>query len=265
MPFAVAETLRAKGCPPVLFGVRGLCDAQAITGYRHHWIAFGKFGELVRLLRAEGCRDLLTVGAVSRPALRDLRFDLGTLRALPDLIAAFRGGDDHLLTRAARIFEKHGFRWLGIHDVAPEVLMPEGHLTRIVPDTDADADITTGRAVLNALSPFDIGQAVIVIDRHIVGVEGIEGTDALLARIAQLRADGRIRKKAGRGVLVKAPKQGQDLRFDLPAIGPRTVEGVVRAGLAGLAVAARGAVTAEPQTMIEAADCAGLFITGFAP
>jgi DUF1009 family protein len=264
MPFAVAEALRAKGQEPVIFGVRGLCDETAITRFRHRWIAFGKLGELLRFLKSEGCRDLVTIGAVSRPALSDLRFDLGTLRALPDIVAAFRGGDDHLLTRAAGIFEKRGFRWLGIHDVAPEVLMPEGRVTRAAPDADAEADIAKGRAVLAALSPFDIGQAVVVIDRHVVGVEGIEGTDGLLARIADLRTSGRIRKKSGRGVLVKAPKQGQDLRFDLPAIGPRTVEGVVQAGLAGLAVAAGGAVAAEPQRMIEIAERAGVFVFGFA-
>ena len=92
--------------------------------------------------------------------------------------------------------------------------------------------------MLGALGPFDIGQAAVVIDGHVVAVEDIEGTDGLLARVAQLRADGRIRAKAGRGVLVKAPKSGQDLRFDLPTVGPRTVEGAAKAGLAGIAIAA---------------------------
>ena len=82
-----------------------------------------------------------------------------------------------------------------------------------------------------ALSPFDIGQAAIVIDGHVVAVEDIEGTDGLLARVARLRGEGRIRARAPRGVLVKAPKSGQDLRFDLPTIGPRTVERAVEAGL----------------------------------
>ena len=90
-----------------------------------------------------------------------------------------------------------------------------------------------GGTCWRALSPFDIGQAAVVIDGHVVGVEDIEGTDGLLARVARLRGEGRIRAKAPRGVLVKAPKSGQDLRFDLPTIGPRTVEGAVEAGLAG--------------------------------
>ena len=116
--------------------------------------------------------------------------------------------------------------------------------------------------MLRALSPFDIGQAAIVIDGHVVGVEDIEGTDGLLARAAHLRAEGRIRAKAARGVLVKAPKSTQDLRFDLPTIGPRTIEGAAKAWLAGVAIVTGNTIVVEPQAMIEAADAAGLFVTG---
>ena len=135
-------------------------------------------------------------------------------------------------------------------------------MTRTGPDGSAAADIARGREVLGALSPFDIGQAAVVIDGHVVAVEDIEGTDGLLARVARLRAEGRIRAKAGRGVLVKMPKRGQDLRFDLPTVGPNTVAGAANAGLAGIAIAAGNTIVAEPQAMIEAADKAGLFITG---
>jgi len=151
---------------------------------------------------------------------------------------------------------------VGIRDVAPDLLVPEGCLTRTMPDENAAADVVRGREVLRALSPFDIGQAAVVIDGHVVGVEDIEGTDGLLARVARLRKEGRIRAKASRGVLVKAPKSGQDLRFDLPTVGPRTVEGAAAAELAGIAVVAGNTIVVEPQAMIEKADAAGLFVTG---
>ena len=138
--------------------------------------------------------------------LSEIRLDWGTLRAIARIWSAFRGGDDHLLSGIGRIFEQEGFRLLGLKDVAPDLLMPEGSATRNVPDRDAVADIARGQEVLRALGAFDVGQAVVVIDGHVVGVEGIEGTDELLARIATLRAAGRIRTREGRGVLVKAPK-----------------------------------------------------------
>ena len=262
MPFAVADSLTARGIDPVLFALKGACDPVAVERFRHHWISVGQLGRAVKLFRAENCRDLVFIGTLVRPALSEIRLDWGTLRVIGRVWAAFRGGDDHLLSGIGRILEQDGFRMVGIKDVAPDLLMPEGCLTRAAPDQSATADIARGRDVLRALSPFDIGQAAVVIDGHVVGVEDIEGTDGLLARVARLRREGRIRARAARGVLVKAPKSGQDLRFDLPTMGPRTVEGAAAAGLAGIAIVAGNTVIAEPQTMIEAADAAGLFVTG---
>jgi UDP-2,3-diacylglucosamine hydrolase len=262
MPFAVADSLIARGTGAVIFALKGACDPAAVARFRHHWISVGQIGKATKLFRREGCRDLIFIGSLARPALSEIRLDWGTLRVMGYVVAAFRGGDDHLLSGIGRILEQDGFRMVGVKDTAPDLLMPVGSITRAVPDGRAAADIARGRDVLGALGPFDIGQAAVVIEGHVVAVEDIEGTDGLLARVAQLRADGRIRGKAGRGVLVKAPKHGQDLRFDLPAVGPRTVEGAAKAQLAGLAIAAGNTVVAESQAMIEVADKAGLFITG---
>ena len=262
MPFAVADSLVARGIAPVLFALKGSCDPVAVERFRHHWISVGQVGRATKLFRSEGCRDLIFIGTLLRPALSEVRLDWGTIRVLGRVMAAFRGGDDHLLSGIGRILEQDGFRMVGIRDVAPDILMPEGCITRAAPDPAATADIGRGRDVLRALGPFDIGQAVVVIDGHVVAVEDIEGTDGLLARVARLRGEGRIRAKAGRGVLVKAPKSGQDLRFDLPTVGPRTIEGVAKAGLAGLAIIAGNTIAADSQGMIEAADKAGLFIQG---
>jgi hypothetical protein len=262
LPFAIADSLAARGVGSVLFALRGVCDPREVKRFRHHWISAGQFGRAMKLLRAEGCRDLVFIGTLTRPGLSELRFDWATLRVVRQLWAAYRGGDDHLLSGIGRIFEQGGFRIVGIRDVAPDLLMPAGCLTRAAPDAQTEADIARGRDVLNALSPFDIGQAVVVIDGHVVGVEDIEGTDGLLARIVGLRWQGRIRSAAGRGVLVKAPKSGQDLRFDLPTIGPTTIDGARDAGLAGVAVVAGVTQIVDPQGVIAAADAAGLFVTG---
>jgi len=262
MPFAVADSLVAHGIEPVLFALRGACDPVKVTRFRHHWISVGQYGRAISLFRAENCHDLLFIGTLVRPALSEIRLDWGTLRVIPRVLAAFRGGDDHLLSGIGGILERDGFRMVGIKDVVPDLLMPEGYLTRVAPSAGISADIALGREVLTALSPYDVGQAVVVIDGHVVGVEDIEGTDGLLSRVARLRNEGRIRAKPGSGVLVKAPKRGQDLRFDLPTVGPRTVEGAAAAGLAGIAVAAGNTVIAEPQAVIEAADASGIFVIG---
>jgi DUF1009 family protein len=264
MPFAVADSLGKRGIVAVIFALRGACDPAQVGRFRHHWISVGQIGKATRLFRSEGCRDLIFIGSLARPALSDVRLDWGTLRVMGRLVAAFRGGDDHLLSGVGRIFEQDGFRMVGVKDAAPDLLMPGGCITRASPDAGAETDIAGGRELLAALSPFDIGQAAVVIDGHVVAVEDIEGTDGLLARVARLREQGRFRARAGRGVLVKMPKSGQDLRYDLPTVGPRTVEGVAAAGLAGIAVAAGNTIAAEPQAMIEAADKSGLFVVGIA-
>ncbi|WP_298257395.1 UDP-2,3-diacylglucosamine diphosphatase LpxI [Bradyrhizobium sp.] len=262
MPFAVADSLKSRGLDPVLFALKGVCDPVAAERFRHHWITVGQIGRTTKLLRAENCKDLVFIGTLVRPALSEIRLDWGTLRVMGRIWSAFRGGDDHLLSGVGRLFEREGFRLLGVKEVAPDLLMPEGSVTRHVPDQNALTDIARGHEVLRALGPFDIGQAAVVIDGHVVGVEGIEGTDELLRRIAELRRAGRIRAPSGRGVLVKMPKSTQDLRYDLPTVGSRTIESAAAAGLSGVAVAAGNTIVVDAQAMIEVADAAGLFVTG---
>ena len=182
MPFAVADCLKARGIDCVLFALKGACDPGGVERFRHHWISVGQIGRAVRLFRSEGCRDLIFIGTLVRPALSEIRLDWGTLRVIGHVLAAFRGGDDHLLSGIGRILERDGFRMVGIKDVAPDLLVPVGSLTHAGPDADAAADIARGREVLSALGPFDIGQAVVVIDGHVVAVEDIEASKAGSAR-----------------------------------------------------------------------------------
>lgn len=262
LPFAVADAVLRRGRQVVLFAVRGSTDPERVTGYRHYWASLGQYGWFRRMTAKEGCRDVVFIGGLVRPALSQLRFDLGTLMVLTRIMAAFRGGDNHMLSSFARIMEGHGYRLLGPHEVAPEILVPEGVLGRRSPSERDRGDIAHGLAIINAIGSFDVGQAAVIADNHVLAIEAIEGTDQMLARVAELRRRGLIRAAAGTGVLVKAPKPDQDRRFDLPSIGPQTIDNVARAGLAGLAVVAGAAIIAEPAQVMQAADRAGLFVLG---
>jgi DUF1009 family protein len=143
--------------------------------------------------------------------------------------------------------------------------MPQGAIGRREPSARDRTDIARGVALLSAIGPFDVGQGVVVADDYVLAVEAAEGTDRMLARIAELRSEGRVRSSPGTGVLVKMPKPAQDQRFDLPAIGPATVAGAARAGLAGIALLAGATIVAEPAEVGAAADRAGIFVTGIAP
>jgi DUF1009 family protein len=167
-----------------------------------------------------------------------------------------------LLSGIASMAEEGGLRVIGLRDVAPEVFVPEGVLGRHQPTERDLSDIARGMTLIAALGPFDVGQAAIVANNNVLAVEAAEGTDNMLARIADLRQQRRVTTPPGVGVLVKAPKPGQDRRFDLPSIGPRTIEGAARAGLAGVAVAAGSTIIAEAAEVIAAADRANIFIVG---
>ncbi len=261
-PGAVAEAILRRGRRPVMFAVRGWADPEMVARYAHHWVVLGQAGRFLRLLRAERCREALFIGTMLRPPLSQIRLDWPTIRLLPRVIGFFRGGDDRLLSGVASLFEEAGVRLIGVGDVAPEIIAPEGVLGHRQPSPGDRADIARALAVIAALGPFDIGQAVVVANGHVLGIEAAEGTDNLLARIGDLRGQGRVTTPPGVGVLVKAPKPGQDRRFDLPAIGPQTVENVARAGLAGLAVTAGGTIVAEPAQLAAAADRAKIFVVG---
>lgn len=262
VPFAVADAVARRGRRVVLFPVRGWADEASVARFPHHWIAVGQAGRFVRLARGAGCREIVFIGSAVRPPLWALRLDWLTLRYLLRVMASYRGGDDHLLSGLARIFEAQGFRLIGAHEVAPEILVPEGAIGARQPSERDRQDIARALAVLRATGSFDVGQAVVVADQYVLAIEAAEGTDDMLARIATLRAQGRIPTPVGVGVLVKAPKPGQDRRFDLPTIGPRTVAEVARAGLAGLAIVAGHTIIAEPAVVAQAATEAGLFVIG---
>jgi UDP-2,3-diacylglucosamine hydrolase len=261
-PGAVADAVARRGRRPVMFGINGWADAKVIERYGHHWIAIGQAGRFFRLAHAENCRDVLFIGSVLRPPFVQLRLDWQTIRFMPTLVRCFRGGDDKLLAGIASIAESGGLRVVGLKDVAPEVFVPEGVLGRYQPAERDNADITRALKVIAALGTFDVGQAAVVADNHVLAVEAAEGTDNMLLRIAELRGQGRVTCAPGVGVLVKAPKSGQDRRFDLPSIGPRTVENAALAGLAGVAVTAGSTIIAEADKVVAAADWKKIFVVG---
>jgi DUF1009 family protein len=262
LPFALADAASRRGRRVVLFALHGWADPQRVADYPHHWTWMGQFNRFVRIAAAEDCRDVALIGSVSRPSLWRIRPDFRVLRLMPQILGLFRGGDDYLQSGIGRLFEQHGFRLLGPKEIAPELLMSHGLIGTHEPSVRDRADIAHAIALLNATSPFDIGQAVVVAENQVLAVEGPEGTDQMLARVAELRRNGRVRSATGTGVLVKAAKIGQDHRIDLPSIGPQSVEMARAAGLAGLAVVAGSTIVAEPERISAVADRAKIFVAG---
>jgi DUF1009 family protein len=260
LPCVVAEAAEARGLPLHIVGIRGEAS-PAIERFPHTWVKWGEIGKLFGALDHHGCADLVIIGGVTRPDIGNLKFDFGAMKNLPFLISLGIGGDDHVLSSVVRFLEKKGYRVHGAGDVVPELLVEEGLLSEQAPSAEDRTDIDLAFKVVEALGRLDVGQAAIVAKGYVVAVEAAEGTDAMLERCATLRELGRGRAR-GSGVLVKAPKPGQEERVDLPTIGPETVSKAAAAGLAGIAVAANGVMMAEREATIAAVNRHGLFLLG---
>ncbi len=261
LPCVLAESAASRGVKLHIVGIRGEAR-EAIERFSHTWIKWGELGKLLAALNDNGCRDIVIIGGVDRPDFAKMRFDFGAFRNLPYIASLSRGGDDHVLSRIVRFFEGKGYRVHGADDVAPELLAGEGALGDKAPSAEDRADIDMAFEVVRALGRFDVGQAAVVAKRHVLAVEAAEGTDAMLVRCAELRQSGRAGRGGRTGVLVKAPKPGQEQRVDLPTIGPETVRKAAEAGLAGVAVAAFQVLMAEPAATVKAANELGLFLLG---
>jgi DUF1009 family protein len=254
-PAQIIAACQQQDRPFHVLAIEGQADHPAIDAAPHTWLRLGAAGEAEKVLRAEGCQEVILAGHVRRPSLREIRPDARAAGVL--LKATMKSwGDDSLLGAIIKEFEKSGFRVVGVDTILSELLAPAGPVGRHRPDADARRDIDRGVAVAQGLGALDVGQAVVVQQGIVLGVEAIEGTDALIRRCGELRRDG------PGGVLVKLVKPGQDRRVDLPTIGVETVRVADAAGLQGIAVQAGGTQILDRPAVVEAADAAGLFVVG---
>lgn len=265
LPVAVVRTLLARGESPLVAVVAGEAASADFAAAERFDVAVEDFGPLLARLRRDGIGRVVLAGSIARrPRLSSIRWSLRLLAGLPRAIAGLFGGDDRLLRAVIGLMEANGIHVVGAHEVVPDLLAPQGTMTRTAPSAGDRRDIEAGAEAARAIGRLDIGQAAIAIGGRAIALEGIEGTDGLLARTAAMRGHGRLAGKTG-GVLVKCCKPQQDRRADLPAIGPDTIDAAKAAGLSGIALDAGHAFILDFERTVAAADAAGLFIIGIEP
>lgn len=262
LPVAIAESARQAGRDVFVLALAGA--EPDFSGYPREDIGIGQLGRCLALLHAQGCDAVTMAGKVSRPEWKAIKADARGVMALPRILAAALRGDDALLRAMIDIFEKEGFQIVGTAEAAPELIATAGIYGRHKPDAQARADIARAMLIVRRMGEFDIGQAAVVCEGLVLGIEAAEGTDAMLARLVDLPRNLRGTPQARKGVMVKAPKPAQERRVDLPVIGQRTIELCAAAGLVGVAVEAGAALIVRKQKIVAAADRLGLFVMGIA-
>lgn len=259
LPLRVVQAAAALGRPVHIVVLEGHGDPAAYAGLSHVTLRWGLAAQMLSWLKQHGVREVVLAGNVARPSLLSLRPDAASMKLLGRIGRAAFNGDDSILRAVMKVLGEEGFEVVGAQALLAGLLPEAALLAGPMPDDVARADIARGLAVCHAIGAVDVGQAVVVQQGLVLGVEAIEGTDALILRAGGLKREGPA------PILVKALKPAQSELADLPTIGPQTIASARAAGLRGLAFQAGGTILLDRNTTIAAAEAAGIFLLAFNP
>lgn len=260
-PIEVANSTANSGRKVHIVALDGEADRD-FSPYPTTLVNWGQIGKMIKTFRENGVEQMVFVGRVARPELARLKPDLGFVMSLPAILKIVAsGGDDSVLRRVIRFFEKQQIEVIGPADAAPELLIGEGAMGDVDPTESNIRDLELGFNIIRVLGPYDVGQAVVVSNMRIEAIEGVEGTDRVLERV-KLARQNENKTSSNHGMLIKRSKPSQELRIDMPAIGPDTITRAEAAKLAGVAVEAGRVLVADRTETTERANSSGLFVVG---
>jgi DUF1009 family protein len=257
-PFLVLDAARGAGYDVTVIAIKeeAFADLESAAARPPravvHWVSLGQLGRCISLLKEAGITEAVMAGQVKHTKLfADIVPDM----TLMGVLMRLKGRQtDALISGVADVLREHGINLLDSTAFLAPLLAREGVLTKRAPNDEELADLAYGYGVADAIAGLDIGQTIAVKSAAIVAVEGMEGTDAVIARAAQL---------AGKGVrIVKVAKPNQDMRFDVPVVGVSTIEAMQAAGATVLSVDAGRTLMIDGEAIIRVADEAGIAIVG---
>jgi len=259
LPVRIVAEREALGEPFHLIRIQGSAD-EALAEKPGEDCGLGEAGKILRQLRDAECDAVCFAGIVRRPDFSSLKVDWRGAALMPKIIAAAARGDGAILNVVVETLEAENFLVVGADEAVGGLTAPHGAIGSLAPSPQDMDDIAKAAALIYAIGPYDVGQAAVVDRGHVLAIEAAEGTDLMLDRCRALPGAPE-RKKTG--VLVKRPKPGQELRIDLPVIGPETVRRAHAAGLCGIAVEATLALIMSRDEMIALANEQNIFVYGF--
>ncbi len=259
-PFLVADGARQAGRPVVIVALRGLADpALKAQADRFHWSGIVRLGQWIRLFRRAGVREAIMAGSVRKSDMY-ARFRL--IRYLPDWTSLrlwfFEVADrrnDTILCATAGHMQSKGITLVNSIQYCGDHMATEGVLTRRQPSPAQQRDIEFGWRIAKEMGRLDVGQSIAVKEQEVIAVEAIEGTDRMIERAGLLC-------RHGGWMLIKVAKPGQDLRFDVPTVGPATIDNLHRNGAAALVVEAGQTLIVDRPALLERADKLGIVVVG---
>jgi DUF1009 family protein len=256
-PFLVLEGARSRGIEMTVIAIREEASAGLErVAKRLHWVSLGELSRTVELLQKEGVKHAVMAGQVKHNKIfSSIRPDWKLAKLLLSLPAK---NTDSLIGAVARVLEDEGIELMDSTKFLGPLLPAAGVLTKRAPDASEIADIAYGHRVARQIAALDLGQMVVVRDLACVAIEAMEGTDETIERAARIARGQRL-------VVVKVSKPRQDMRFDVPVIGLKTIGVMRRSNVTALAIDARKTLLFDRAALVDAADQAGIAIQAFAP
>jgi len=255
MPKEVIEHCKATNRDYFVVGLEPYIDTTIIKDSPHVLAKIGEIGKIFKSFQINEVKEIVFAGGIRRPSFKELIPDWEGVKLLGKL-AIKKMSDDDIFKMLISEIESKGFKVIGAQEVMPHILFTDGLYGKTKPSEADFEDIKLGIKVAKAMGSLDVGQACVVQESIILAVEAREGTDAMIERVGTL-------KRAGKPpVFIKVVKPDQDTRVDLPVIGPRTMECVIRNGIKGLAVEAGGTIFLEKEKVLKMADNAKIFVIG---
>jgi UDP-2,3-diacylglucosamine hydrolase len=264
LPLTLARRLVAQGETPVMIGMEGEAGPE-LAEFNPVSLSLERIAYAVPFFKKQGVTHAIFAGGVKRrPKASALRVPVAIWPDVPRVLLALKRGDDGLLGVLVSMMERHGIAMIGAHDILPDHVASYGVIAGSKRDKKLEPVIQVGVAAALIIGSHDIGQAVVVLGRRVIAVEGLEGTDQMLKRVAELRSAGRIENKAEL-VLIKIAKPDQELRADMPTIGPDTIFGCQAAGIHTICISAGSTLIMDVKQTVGQAKAFGISITGIDP
>lgn len=256
-PFLVLDAARSQGIEMVVLALKEEAFPELEkSATRIHWVSLGELGKALDILKQERVSKAVMAGQVKHNKIfSSIKPDWRMAKLLLSLATK---NTDSLIGAVARLMNEEGIELVDSTTFLKPLLPEPGVLTRRAPNAEEAADIEYGRMIARAIAGLDLGQTVVVRDRACVAIEAMEGTDETIERAARIAGGQRI-------AVIKVSKPRQDMRFDVPVVGPPTVQVMQRCGATALAIDARRTLVIDRAEMVATADAAGIAIQAFEP
>lgn len=254
LPFSIATSYASQGGKCYIAALEREANLQLLQDTPYQSFRIGMVGAIIEYFHKFNVQNVIFAGGIKRPNFWSIKVDMVGRALLARIIKQKFLGDDTILRIVADFLEKKGFKIISSQEILLDNLDDINIITKATPLPSDIIDIELGVKLLTTLSGLDVGQSVIIEDGYILGIEAAEGTDNLIKRCVELR------KKPQGGVLVKMLKLDQDIRLDIPTIGPDTIVNLANQSYNGLAISKDKVIIINPKTTIELANSLGLFI-----